>query len=172
VIVVLLCFCFAAGAIEPGIRIVKVQDVVHSISVEKLDRTPPFIVIKDSFDLTQEPLSQVGVSLSFTEAGVLRSLVINVTSDASFIPSGEIVWRFSTADCLPLYCTPHSKMLQNGRTEYTLTYLGNLAELYKRLSNNVAANPLLELYSKKSTIQRLILPSEFFKLISELAGKE
>jgi hypothetical protein len=63
-------------------------------------------------------------------------------------------------------------MLQNGRTEYTLTYLGNLAELYKRLSNNVAANPLLELYSKKSTIQRLILPSEFFKLISELAGKE
>jgi hypothetical protein len=171
----LIWFCFAQGtlgAVEPGIRVVKLGNVVHSLSVEFLSRSPPLIVVKDSFKPEEGPLSQVGLSLTFTDAGVLRALGVNTVSDASFVLSGEIIWCFSSSDCLSMYCTPVVKAIRTGGTEYVLNYLGGLDAFCQRCRTIDRANPVLEMYSKKNTIQTIILPPEFFLLISEVAGSE
>jgi hypothetical protein len=145
---------------------VTIDEVVHTLTVGRSTQNGIFHSLTDSFSPPGKPVSDVSITANVNEAKSLRSLVLRFEASPGFVPSGEITFVFADGKTVSLYCLPVVKPSKSGGSTCQLTFLGDLEALCRQGAVMEGASVDLNIYSKKNSIAKLVLPRAFFELLN------
>lgn len=163
----LFSFIFVCFALDPFSKEIAVNNAMHKISFERLNKDPPLFVAKDIVVAPAKDIANFSISATLSESSVLKSLVITVVSGLAFVASGELEWLFPVGEQLNMYGRTVTKSGKDGLMEYTITFLSGLNDLYSCSSSTGDRNVLLKIYSKKGAAKEFEIPSAFFALLQD-----
>ncbi|MEW6550028.1 MAG: hypothetical protein AB1407_11270 [Spirochaetota bacterium] len=148
---------------------VTVGDVVHTLTVGSSTQNGIHLSLTDSFSPPGLPLSDISITANVNDAKALRSLVLRFEASSGFVPSGEIAFVFAGGKTASLYCLPVARPSKGGGSAYQLTFLSDLGALCRLGATAEGATVELNIYSKKNSIAKLVLPKAFFEFLSPQA---
>lgn len=160
--------CFAQ---VPRFEEISVDDMLHTISLEKLDKDPPLLIVKDDFATSTDDVLRMTLHATLSDSFDIKSLTLTVLSKNEYALSGELEWLFPSNCTLSMFGKTRTKSRENGICEITVTFLLGLDDLgkYSALLND-SGTVMLKIYSRHGTARSFKIPNNFFWLL--LPNKE